>query len=45
MADDVSSCWMTLKNKRILEIEGGIPRLHSAENPHWKRLWTCHKTD
>ena len=34
-----------LKNKRIVEIGREIPRLHSAENPHWERLWTCHKRD
>jgi hypothetical protein len=36
---------MTLKNVRILEIEREIPRLHCAENPHWRRLWTCPKRD
>jgi hypothetical protein len=44
MEEDVSSYWMTLKNKKILETERGITRSHYVEKSLWKRLWTCRKT-
>ena len=36
---------MTLKKKKILEIESTSARWHSVESSLWKRLWTCRKTD
>ena len=43
--DDIRSYWMTLGNKRILEIERGSIRLPSAENSLCKQLWTRRKKD
>jgi hypothetical protein len=31
--------------EKILEIERGSTRSHPVENPLWKRLRTCRKTD
>jgi hypothetical protein len=42
---DVSSCWKTLRNERIMESEREGTTPHSVENPLWKRLRTCHMTD
>jgi hypothetical protein len=43
--EGVSSYWMTLRKKKILEIERGSTRSHPVENSLWKRLRTCRKTD
>jgi hypothetical protein len=33
---------MTLRKR---ECTGSKKKSHSVENSHWKRLWTCSKTD
>ena len=41
----MNSYWMTVRKKKILQIERGSIILHSLENSLWKRLWTCCETD
>jgi hypothetical protein len=43
--EDMSSYYIILGKDKILEILGGSTRSHSVENPLWKRLWTCLRTD
>ena len=40
---EVSSYWMTLRNEKILELETGSTRSHSAEKLQWKRARSCSK--
>jgi hypothetical protein len=43
--EGVRSYWMTLRQERILSIEGGSSRSHCVDESFWKRLWTCRLTD
>jgi len=43
--EDVSSYWMTLREKLVLEFERGSTRSHSLVNSLWLRLWTCQRNN
>jgi hypothetical protein len=43
--EDVNSYWMTLRQEKILELEGGSTRSHCVGNWLWKRLQTYYKSD
>jgi len=43
--EDISSYWRNLRSEKILETERENTISPYVENPLWKWLWTCRKTD